>query len=676
VDGPSTATNTAVAIFDGTTGKLIKNTGVTIDGSNNVSGVVQLNATTLDATNIEVTNLKAKDGTAAGSIADSTGVVTLASSVLTTTDINGGTIDGAVIGGSTAAAGTFTTLGATGVATFSAGTASAPAITTTGDTNTGIFFPAADTIAFAEGGAEAMRITSSGNVGIGTSSPSFKLDIQQNTAQITQRLLNTATSTNSIATLIISGNNDATKFQIDVDGLGSAFGAGALLGMKTNHFLAFQTNNTERMRIDSSGNVGIGTSSPSYTFQVTNNSNANATSAVTNSTAGTSSVARFLAISDAGNASLGMASTSYTDIAGAADSAFISAANASGGIVFANDAVVQMRLDTSGNLGLGVTPSAWGTGKAFEIGSGGNGIWSGSGYTSLLQNTAFTSGAYRYVTSQTAARLDIEAGTFKWYTAPSGTAGDAISFTQAMTLDASGNLLVGVTSAAGNRFYVRTATETANSIYSDNGVNSGFIVRYAPNTTLIGNDFNNPLAFLTNNTERMRIDSSGNVLVGTTSSWSSAVKTQIYASGGTSCLSLTSDDNANVDQAYFRTPSGIAGLIRTNTLTTTYATSSDYRLKENVAPMQNALATVAALKPCTYTWKVDGSAGQGFIAHELQEVVPDCVTGEKDAVDAEGKPRYQGVDTSFLVGVLTAAIQEQQALIQDLTTRLTALEGN
>jgi hypothetical protein len=101
VDGPASATDNAIARYDGTTGKLIQNSSVTIDDSNNVSGVVQLNATTLDATNLEVTNLKAKDGTAAGSIADSTGVVTLASSVLTTTDINGGTVDGTTIGATT-----------------------------------------------------------------------------------------------------------------------------------------------------------------------------------------------------------------------------------------------------------------------------------------------------------------------------------------------------------------------------------------------------------------------------------------------------------------------------------------------------------------------------------------------------------------------------------------------
>jgi hypothetical protein len=111
------------------------------------------------------------------------------------------------------------------------------------------------------------------------------------------------------------------------------------------------------------------------------------------------------------------------------------------------------------------------------------------------------------------------------------------------------------------------------------------------------------------------------------------------------------------------------GAITTNGTTTSYVTSSDYRLKENVQPMQDALAVIAQLNPVTYTWKADGSDGQGFIAHELQAVVPDCVTGEKDAVDAEGNPQYQGVDTSFLVATLVKAVQE-------LTARIAALEAN
>ena len=91
--------------------------------------------------------------------------------------------------------------------------------------------------------------------------------------------------------------------------------------------------------------------------------------------------------------------------------------------------------------------------------------------------------------------------------------------------------------------------------------------------------------------------------------------------------------------------------------------------------MQNALATIAQLNPVTYTWKQDGLEGQGFIAHELQAVVPDCVVGEKDAVDAEGNPKYQGVDTSFLVATLTAAIQEQQTIIESLKTDIAALKA-
>jgi hypothetical protein len=103
------------------------------------------------------------------------------------------------------------------------------------------------------------------------------------------------------------------------------------------------------------------------------------------------------------------------------------------------------------------------------------------------------------------------------------------------------------------------------------------------------------------------------------------------------------------------------GSIIGNGTSTTYATSSDYRLKENIAPMTGALAKVAQLKPCTYTWKSNGSSGEGFIAHELAEVMPQAVTGEKDAVDENGNPDYQGIDTSFLVATLTAAIQELKA---------------
>jgi hypothetical protein len=217
----------------------------------------------------------------------------------------------------------------------------------------------------------------------------------------------------------------------------------------------------------------------------------------------------------------------------------------------------------------------------------------------------------------------------------------------------------------------------------------------------------NSVKFYSNSAERARLDADGNFMVGATS-----INTAISQSGvrlfNRGKAQMTSINETALDLVIlgnvgplvsFSYGPTLTGTITTNGASTSYNTTSDYRLKENVAPMTGALEKVAALKPCTYTWKVDGSAGQGFIAHELQAVVPDCVTGEKDAVvaignvvDAEGnvtqegvtepdklqksetwtktgeRPVYQGIDTSFLVATLVAAIQE-------LTAKVAALEA-
>jgi hypothetical protein len=192
--------------------------------------------------------------------------------------------------------------------------------------------------------------------------------------------------------------------------------------------------------------------------------------------------------------------------------------------------------------------------------------------------------------------------------------------------------------------------------------------------------------FYTNGTERARIDTSGKLLLGSTSD---PVGTRFYVyssdlavNSSMVCATGTTNNGYYID---FRNSAGAnSGRIeKTGTTTVAYTTTSDYRLKEDVQPMIGALTKVAALKPVTYKWKDDGFNGQGFIAHELQAVVPECVTGAKDAVetytDKDGneqtRPSYQGIDTSFLVATLTAAIQEQQALIAQLQADVAALKG-
>jgi hypothetical protein len=178
-----------------------------------------------------------------------------------------------------------------------------------------------------------------------------------------------------------------------------------------------------------------------------------------------------------------------------------------------------------------------------------------------------------------------------------------------------------------------------------------------------------------NYSEKVRIDSSGRLLVGTsTSSGNAGIQLHPNSLNCFQSINHVTGTASGEPYLFFNyNGSAIGNITQNGTTAVAYNTSSDYRLKENVAAVTDGIARLLQLKPSRFNFIADPDhIVDGFIAHEAQSVVPECVTGEKDAVDADGNPVYQGIDQSKLVPLLTAALQEAIAKIETLEARLTA----
>jgi hypothetical protein len=264
----------------------------------------------------------------------------------------------------------------------------------------------------------------------------------------------------------------------------------------------------------------------------------------------------------------------------------------------------RLVIDQIGNVGIGVTPSAWAAGSAAMQNSAGS-IWRfGTTNIYLGQNYYYDGSNRVYSNSDAATEYQQGGGTHRWFTAASGTAGNAITFTERARITSAGDFMVGTTSTAPNAGMAFLSLDTTSSPR---------LLLGHPSTTASGNGY---VEFLFNGT-------------------------------------------------------AIGSITQNGTTAVAYNTSSDYRLKDITGPLTDSGNFIDALKPKVGSWKSDGSKFVGFVAHEFAEVCPSAVTGKKDAVDADGKPKYQAMQASS-----AEVIANLVAELQSLRQRVAALESN
>jgi hypothetical protein len=476
---------------------------------------------------------------------------------------------------------------------------------------------------------EFMTINSSGNVGIGTNNPAVTLQLSENG---TCNFRMTDSSSPTTYSQFVSANG---VLQIRADG-GNAQGGSSM---------QFFVDTDESMRIDSSGNVGIGTSSPDTSLQIGDISATNATGQ--------------------GRIKLEDSSTALSSIGGLefTTSSFgsgygwkVNSIDSGGGVhlVFGtrqNSTTwsESMRIDSSGNVGIGTdSPVAK--------------LHIENGDIRIEKDTKATIGFRGHTTGSTALAFR-----------------DSNAAVDRMTIDSSGNvgigttsptadLSVGSTSTSSGDVHLRT-TKTAFSITPSNTDAGGILLDLGWVSGGQG-----PMRFGIGSAEKMRINSSGNLLVGTTDTviWNDTSgegvvvgpnAIQIARSSDT-CLLLNRQSTDGILQV-FASRGVQVGSVSVTSSATTYNTSSDARLKD-VTGEARGLEVINELNPVSYNWKADGKADEGLIAQEVQEIVPNAVTGSEEDM-------YQ-MDYSKLVVHLVKAVKEQQTQIEALQSEINLLK--
>ena len=418
-----------------------------------------------------------------------------------------------------------------------------------------------DSIQFYSNNALAMTLDTSGNFAVGTSSPN---------------------AYTNVTTLTVNGTNQG---RVDLE-YGGTFG-GSILALSGqtqikasggSQVMAFEVNDAERMRIDTSGLVGIGTQSPTAKLDVrgTVNGEQAVFTGGTNASRGLS----ILTAASGGQQDAGVIFNAQDTENGAAPYHAFQTAGTQRMKIHASGCI-DLGADVDRSLGTNITTTV-------TSGSAGSGFWLSTGNSSATSSKIISS--------------------------TNGSVGDLL-------------------------------------INQGSGVNGGSI------------------RFSSCDSEKMRINSNGQVCIGN-SDLSGALINMRATPSVPSIETRNSTTGATHYALFFRNSGGNEiGFIKISNTGTTYDTGSDYRLKENVESIENGLERLNQLNPVKFDWKADGTSSEGFIAHEVQEIFPDAVAGEKDG------EMMQGMDYGRITPLLVKAIQEQQTVIESLTKRIEELEG-
>ena len=564
-------------------------------------------------------------------------------------------------------------------------------------------------IRFEVDGSEKVRITSGGNFGVATQSPAQKLHVYGNSG----------------TTAIALGDNSTTEPYMlleanETDNL-------CTVHSRTNNPLTFKVNNSEKMRIASDGDMGVGTASPSVRLHVSGGDGllverSSGTSIAGFKHSGASAMNIYFQNSGSTNhPSIGSENQDMTFgtnnneraritsdgphllLGGTSDVNEITESSSNAGMVIGSTSY--------GNAGLAIITSTSGSGRLYF----GDAVGSASGRNS---------GGIIYSHSDNALSFRTDDGTaFKAHNGQfevGTTAGDNGTF--AFFNNSSGGNEAGTAGqdgAADKCFHIRAdmgpthldrlgtdnfTLKLTNQAYGGSGISNpqGTVTKILLNGvtyngwnaySVIGMDVQNAsggrgdLYFATGGpSERLRITSGGNVYMGDSVSGSGLGNARgfIFETSGTQQIVTSSTGGKNVME--FGNPNGNVGRITTSGSSTTYYNSSDYRLKENATTISDGITRLKTLIPRKFSWKVDSTNTlvDGFFAHEVT-AVPEAISGVKDEVYTEdnpvkgisaGDPLYQMIDQSKLVPLLTAALQEAITKIETLETQVRALQSS